>query len=84
MHIHLTVHIDKKTTLTTQLWFDDTLNNEVNSKIAPYSEHTGRDTGNDDDSIIDVKGGQGKSPSRRSARVSSISPTPISGCRSEA
>jgi protocatechuate 3,4-dioxygenase beta subunit len=54
-HIHCKVHIDKKTVLTTQLFFDDALNDEVYT-VPPYAEHTGRDTRNDDDSIYDAAG----------------------------
>jgi hypothetical protein len=55
VHIHLTVHVDKKTVLTTQLCMDDTVNDAVFA-TAPYGEHTGRDTGNDDDHIFDPSG----------------------------
>ena len=55
VHIHLKVHIDRSTVLTTQLWFDDELNDTVFA-TSPYDEHTGRDTMNDDDSIIDDSG----------------------------
>ncbi len=33
VHIHLKVHIDKKTVLTTQLYFDDALNDDVFSTV---------------------------------------------------
>ncbi|MFM1722735.1 protocatechuate dioxygenase [Rhodococcus sp. PAM 2766] len=56
VHIHLKVHIDKKTVLTTQLYFDDTLNDEVFSTVSPYTDHTGRDTRNDTDGIYDAAG----------------------------
>eukprot|EP01133_Synstelium_polycarpum_P024551 gene24551-29447_t len=39
-HIHVKVHIDKKTVLTSQTFFDETLLDEVYSQ-SPYSEHTG-------------------------------------------
>ena len=55
VHIHLKVHIDKSTVLTTQLYFDEALNDEVFA-TAPYDEHTGRDTLNGDDSIYDSSG----------------------------
>lgn len=55
MHVHLKVHVDKKTVLTTQLYADDDLTDEVYA-AAPYDEHTGRDTRNDDDSIYDPSG----------------------------
>ena len=51
VHIHLKVHIDKSTVLTTQLYFDEALNDEVFA-TSPYDEHTGRDTTNDNDSIF--------------------------------
>lgn len=56
VHIHLKVHIDKKTVLTTQLYFDDALSDEVFSTVSPYTDHTGRDTRNDNDSIFDEAG----------------------------
>jgi len=56
VHIHLKVHIDKKTVLTTQLFFDDALNDEVFSTVSPYTDHTGRDTRNDNDNIFDATG----------------------------
>jgi hypothetical protein len=55
VHIHLTVHVDKKTVLTTQLCMDETVNDAVFA-TAPYGEHTGRETGNDDDHIFDRRG----------------------------
>jgi protocatechuate 3,4-dioxygenase beta subunit len=55
VHIHLKVHIDKATVLTTQLYFDEALNDEVFA-TTPYDEHTGRDTTNDNDSIYDRTG----------------------------
>ena len=55
VHIHLKVHIDKATVLTTQLYFDEALNDEVFA-TSPYDEHTGRDTTNDNDSIYDETG----------------------------
>ncbi|MFT4011665.1 MAG: hypothetical protein QM655_16665 [Nocardioidaceae bacterium] len=60
VHIHLKVHIDKATVLTTQLWFDDDLNTYIFDNVSPYNEHTGRDTFNDADSVIDYDGGQGQ------------------------
>ncbi|MDH6280323.1 protocatechuate 3,4-dioxygenase beta subunit [Prescottella agglutinans] len=56
VHIHLKVHIDKKTVLTTQLFFDDALTDEVFSTVSPYTDHTGRDTRNDTDGIFDKAG----------------------------
>ncbi|MDI9917145.1 protocatechuate dioxygenase [Rhodococcus sp. IEGM 1379] len=56
-HIHVKVHIDKKTVLTTQTFFDETLLDEVYS-TSPYSEHTGREsnTTNASDGIFDQTG----------------------------
>ncbi|PTR24786.1 hypothetical protein C8K36_10742 [Rhodococcus sp. OK519] len=56
VHIHLKVHVDKKTVLTTQLFFDDALSDEIFSTVSPYSDHTGRDTRNDNDNIFDATG----------------------------
>jgi protocatechuate 3,4-dioxygenase beta subunit len=55
VHIHLKVHVDKATVLTTQLYFDESLNDEVFA-AAPYNEHTARDTRNENDSIYDSSG----------------------------
>jgi protocatechuate 3,4-dioxygenase beta subunit len=54
-HIHCKVHLDKKTVLTTQLYFEDTVTQQVYGS-APYSGHTGRDTTNTNDSIFDRSG----------------------------
>ena len=56
-HIHLKVHIGKKTVLTTQLFFDEALLDEVYA-TAPYSDHTGRENNvnNSTDSIYDAAG----------------------------
>ncbi|MDT2008996.1 intradiol ring-cleavage dioxygenase [Rhodococcus opacus] len=56
-HIHLKVHIDKKTVLTTQLFFDEALLDEVYA-TAPYSDHTGRENNvtNATDGIFDDAG----------------------------
>ncbi|MFD7010528.1 intradiol ring-cleavage dioxygenase [Rhodococcus jostii] len=56
-HIHLKVHIDKKTVLTTQLFLDEALLDEVYA-TAPYSDHTGRENNvnNSTDSIYDAAG----------------------------
>lgn len=56
VHIHVKVHIDRSTVLTTQLYFDDALGDEIFSTVAPYTDHTGRDTRNDADSIFDESG----------------------------
>ena len=50
-HIHCKVHLDRRTVLTTQLYFDDNLTEEIYRTIPPYTEHTVRDTRNDTDSI---------------------------------
>ncbi|MEV7012813.1 intradiol ring-cleavage dioxygenase [Streptosporangium sp. NPDC051022] len=50
VHIHVMVHVGDARVLTTQLMFDESLNTKVFA-AAPYSEHTGRDTLNDNDSI---------------------------------
>lgn len=55
VHVHLKVHRDRTTVLTSQLFFDDALNDTVFA-TAPYSAHTGRDTTNDRDSIFDAAG----------------------------
>ncbi|MEV4574869.1 hypothetical protein AB0K16_16580 [Nonomuraea jabiensis] len=52
IHIHAMVHFSNQRVLTTQLMFDEKLNSAVMAK-SPYSEHTGRDTFNDDDTIYD-------------------------------
>ena len=50
-HIHCKVHLDRRTVLTTQLYFDDNLTEEIYRAVPPYTEHTVRDTRNDTDSI---------------------------------
>jgi protocatechuate 3,4-dioxygenase beta subunit len=55
VHIHLKVHVDKKTVLTTQLYMDEAVNDAVFA-TSPYDEHTGRDTRNDNDHIFDASG----------------------------
>lgn len=54
-HIHVKVHIDRATVLTTQVFVDDALADAAYA-VAPYSDHTGRDTYNADDSIFDASG----------------------------
>ncbi|MFD4469217.1 protocatechuate dioxygenase [Rhodococcus sp. NPDC058505] len=56
-HIHLRVHIDKKTVLTTQLYFPEDLIDEVYAR-SPYVEHTGREANvtNATDSLFDESG----------------------------
>ncbi|PTR24785.1 dioxygenase-like protein [Rhodococcus sp. OK519] len=52
VHIHLKVHIDRRTVLTTQLYVDDTLSDDVFATVSPYTAHPGRDTRNDSDVIF--------------------------------
>ncbi|TQF69083.1 hypothetical protein FK531_09930 [Rhodococcus spelaei] len=56
-HIHLKVHVDKKTVLTTQLFFEEALLDEIYAN-APYSDHTGRanNVDNAKDGIFDATG----------------------------
>ena len=46
------VHLDSKTVLTSQLFFDEAVNEAV-FKREPYSQKTGRDVFNDGDDIFD-------------------------------
>jgi protocatechuate 3,4-dioxygenase beta subunit len=55
VHIHLKLHVDRKTVVTTQLYFDEAVNDAVFA-TSPYDTHTGRDTRNEDDSIYDPAG----------------------------
>ncbi len=52
VHIHAKVHLDRKTVLTTQLFFDEEVTSAV-FKADPYGEDTGRDTFNDSDGIFE-------------------------------
>ncbi|AQA22060.1 dioxygenase family protein [Rhodococcus sp. MTM3W5.2] len=56
-HIHLKVHVDKATVLTSQLYFEEALIDEVYAS-APYNEHTGRENNVDNagDGIFDESG----------------------------
>ena len=45
-HLHLKVHLDNATALTTQLFFDDAVSDAVYAANAPYNQHPGRDTRN--------------------------------------
>lgn len=54
VHIHAMVHVGD-TTLTSQLYFPDDLNDEVLSR-EPYSKRPGRDTTNDSDEIFPTGG----------------------------
>jgi protocatechuate 3,4-dioxygenase beta subunit len=51
-HLHLKVHLDERTLLTTQLFFDDDVTDGVYG-AAPYDQHPGRDTRNARDSFYD-------------------------------
>ncbi|PZF79194.1 dioxygenase family protein, partial [Jiangella anatolica] len=55
VHVHVRVHVDQQTVLTTQLFFDDELSDQVYA-ASPYSDHSGRDTYNDGDSIYEDAG----------------------------
>lgn len=50
IHIHAMVHFSNQRVLTTQIMFDESMNSKIMA-MAPYSEHTGRDTFNDNDNI---------------------------------
>jgi protocatechuate 3,4-dioxygenase beta subunit len=52
VHIHAKVHLDRSTVLTTQLFFDDAVTDEVFAG-APYSGRGERDQRNDSDSLFD-------------------------------
>jgi protocatechuate 3,4-dioxygenase beta subunit len=52
VHIHAKVHLDKTTVLTSQLYFEESVNEAV-FKRAPYSQETGRDFFNENDGIFD-------------------------------
>ncbi|MET4047050.1 protocatechuate dioxygenase [Rhodococcus sp. 1163] len=56
-HIHVKVHVDKSTVLTTQLFFDDATKAEIYAGT-PYSDHAGwqNNVQNSSDSIYDVSG----------------------------
>lgn len=51
VHIHAKAHINNSEVLTTQLYFDDDLSDQVYEQ-APYSEHAGRQTFNDNDGLF--------------------------------
>ena len=55
-HIHCKVHIDRRTVLTTQMYFDDNFTDEVYLVVPPYRERPPRDTRNDTDPIYDDVG----------------------------
>lgn len=52
VHIHFKVHLDKRTLLTSQLFFDETITTAVYAR-APYSSHPNRDAFNNTDAIFD-------------------------------
>lgn len=54
-NIHLKLHVDRKTVVTTQLYFDESVNDGVFA-TSPYDQPTGRETRNDDDPIYDPSG----------------------------
>lgn len=54
-HIHLKVHVDRKTVLTSQLFFEEVLLDEVYA-TTPYNSHIGTRTTNATDSIYDATG----------------------------
>ena len=52
VHIHVKVHLDAQSVLTTQLYFDDALSDRVYA-ARPYAARGTRDQGNDSDGIFD-------------------------------
>src|SRR5262245_10118932 len=50
VHIHAKVHLDKRTVLTTQFYFDDDFTDRVFS-LEPYASDSGRDAFNDSDPL---------------------------------
>ncbi|HEX4510564.1 MAG TPA: intradiol ring-cleavage dioxygenase, partial [Burkholderiaceae bacterium] len=52
VHIHLTVRIGDQSYLTTQLFFDDALNDDILTTQALYDSHGTRDTTNQTDTVI--------------------------------
>ena len=52
IHIHAKVHVDRRTVLTTQLYFDDRHSAAVYRR-EPYASRRGRDTFNDDDALFE-------------------------------
>jgi protocatechuate 3,4-dioxygenase beta subunit len=52
VHIHAKVHLDKRTVLTTQFYFDDDFTDRVFS-LEPYASDTGRDAFNDRDALYE-------------------------------
>lgn len=57
VHVHIKVHIDKKTVLTTQLFFDDVFTDGLYASTAPYNTRgKARDTRNSTDGIYSATG----------------------------
>jgi protocatechuate 3,4-dioxygenase beta subunit len=54
VHIHAKVHLDRRTVLTTQLYFDEKTTAAVYRR-QPYAGDTGRDAFNDTDPIFDER-----------------------------
>lgn len=54
VHIHFKVHLGEDAELTGQLYFDDRISAAVFGK-PPYTNRSGRDRGNDADSLFDEK-----------------------------
>ena len=52
MHIHAKVHLDSSTVLTTQLFFDEAVTDQVFAR-APYDSRGEREVRNDSDGIFD-------------------------------
>jgi protocatechuate 3,4-dioxygenase beta subunit len=52
VHIHAKVHLDKRTVLTTQFYFDDDFTDRVFS-LEPYASDRGRDAFNDSDALYE-------------------------------
>jgi len=50
-HLHVEVHVDASTLLTTQLFFDDAVSDAVYAADAAYRQHGTRDTRNDTDAF---------------------------------
>jgi protocatechuate 3,4-dioxygenase beta subunit len=51
-HLHLKVHREGTTVLTTQVFFDDAVSDAVYAGNAPYRQRLGRDTRNDTDAFF--------------------------------
>lgn len=52
VHIHAKVHLNRTDVLTTQLYFDESVTDEVHAR-SPYSDRGQRDAGNESDGIFD-------------------------------